>query len=421
MAGSGAPVRVGRLHCIVYDRPRYKGGGKVDNLAGLTEAWQVVDGIVAANTERTIHAFREGRLASIDLMGSTGYGYQDRGRERLDAIFAEVFGTPSALVRAQWVSGTHAIATALKAVTEPGTRLWCASGRPYDTIEPTLELMRARGVHPMIVDTNGGDPDLARISLQAGDVVYAQRSRGYGDRRSWGESELRRLADWTHQNGGWLVVDNCYGEFTQTEEPGHWGADLVIGSLMKNPGGSVAPTGAYVAGQTALVDRVATELFAPGIGSEVGATGPYLRLMAQGLFLAPLLVGEALKGGLAISWAAERRGIPVDPPLSDIHRNDIVVSLSLPDAEAVVRFCQVLQEWEPVDGFVVPEPWDMPGYAHPVIMAAGGFVAGGSLELSADAPLRAPYRVYVQGGVNHWHTQMAVNAALDAVLWQRAD
>ncbi len=366
--------------------------------------------------ERVIQAFRQAKISSIDLMGSTGYGYQDRGRERLDEVFAHVFGTEAALVRPQWASGTHALATALKAVAHPRQAIWIATGMPYDTILPSLERLRSEGTGVILVDPlKDGNPDFSQMHPTCGDTIYIQRSRGYATRRAWGRTEIEPVARWAHQHGAQILIDNCYGEFTQTEEPGHWGADLVVGSLMKNPGGAIAPTGAYVAGNADWVERVAEELFAPGIGKEVGATGPYLRLIAQGLFLAPQMVAEALKGGLYTSWAAENHGIVSFPTAQDHDRNDIVVALHLKTPDRVIAFCQVVQSWEPIDAFAKPEPWDMPGYDHHIIMAAGGFVSGGSLELSCDAPIRPPYHVYLQGGVNRWHTKLAVDAALDAL------
>lgn len=381
----------------------------------------MVDEISRVATARVVDAFRNGRIGSLDLMGSTGYGYQDRGRERLDAIAAAIFGTEAAIVRPQWASGTHAIATVLRTAATRGAHVWIATGTPYDTILPTLAALQRLGVIITVVDPLPSGANLNELQPGRGDIVYVQRSRGYSERRSWGKAEIEPLVRWTHQRGGIVIVDNCYGEFTQPEEPGHWGADLVVGSLMKNPGGTIAPTGAYAAGRTSWVARVADELYAPGIGAVVGATAPYLRLMAQGLFMAPQLVSEALKGGLYLSHAAEQQNIVSNPGAADTTRNDIVVALELGAPHRVVAFCQAIQRWEPIDAFVKPEPWNMPGYDHPVIMAAGGFVAGGSLELSADAPMRPPYRVYVQGGINRWHTKLAVDEALQAVQSKGAD
>lgn len=381
----------------------------------VRQQWQQIDDVVADNTARVAEAFRTSGLTAVDLNGSTGYGYDDRGRDLLDKITAVIFGAPGALIRPQWVSGTHALATALGALSDPGQSIWIVTGEPYDSIRPTLAALGARGVSVQVQGDGELLPDLTQHAVASGDLVYVQRSRGYAGRRSWGPGDIRQVADDAHRQGGIVMVDNCYGEFTQSEEPGHWGADLVVGSLMKNPGGTIAPTGAYVAGREELVQRIAEALYAPGIGAEVGATAPYLRLMAQGLFLAPQMVGEALKGGVYISHAATAHGFSSNPGPDQVSRNDIVVAVELGDPDRVVQFCEAIQSWEPIDALARPEPWAMPGYAHPVIMAAGGFVAGGSLELSADAPMRPPYRVYVQGGVNRWHTKLAVDAAFEAV------
>ncbi len=371
--------------------------------------WRAVESVVRENTRRVVDAFRQSGLSTPDLMGSTGYGYDDRGRVILDAIYARIMGTESALVRPQWASGTHALATALRAITAPGRRLVVMSGPPYDTLMPTVTRLSEEGVVVQRLS-------LAEVShLSPGDVLYIQRSRGYSGRPSWGRSQITEAARFAHRFGANVLVDNCYGEFTQPEEPGDWGADLVVGSLMKNPGGTLAPTGAYAAGRRDLTERVADQLFAPGIGGEVGATGPYLRLFAQGLFLAPQLVGEALMGGIYAGYKAKQLGLRADPEPEAHERNDIVVALELGTADRVVAFCQAIQSWSPVDALAAPEPWPMPGYQHPIIMAAGGFIAGGSLELSADAPIRPPYRVFLQGGVNRWHTMLAVDAAFQAL------
>lgn len=373
----------------------------------------MVDQRVQANTHRLVDAFRESGLTANELLGTTGYGYDDRGRDRLEEIFARVFGAEAALVRPQWATGTHALYTALRALTSPHMTVWMVSGNPYDTIWPVIRHLGSQGVRFEIVSVVNGVPNLNWDEVDSHDLIYVQRSRGYTERRSWGEREIGSIAHIAHSKGCLVMVDNCYGEFTQTSEPPHWGVDLAVGSLMKNPGGSISPTGGYVAGKASLVQRVAQELYAPGIGGEVGATQPYLRLMAQGLFLAPSLVGEALKGGIYASYAAKAQGIVADPVSDDWDRNDIVVALELGRADRIIRFCQAIQSFSPVDATAQCEPWDMPGYDHPIIMAAGGFVQGGSLELSADAPMTPPYRVYLQGGVNRWHLIMALDRALE--------
>lgn len=387
----------------------------------VRQAWQRIEDITADNAVRVLKAFRNAGLSSPDLAGSTGYGYDDRGRSRLDQIVADIFGTEKALVRAQWVSGTHALATAVKALLQPGDHLWIAGGPIYDTLHRLFFSkepggLAAHGVVVRSVPWNQGQPDWEQMSRWPGpDVIYVQRSRGYQLRPSWGRAWMRPVIGKAHSLGAVVIVDNCYGEFTGTEEPTHWGADMVVGSLLKNPGGGVAPTGAYVAGRSALVERIADELFAPGIGLEVGPTGPYQRLMAQGWFLAPQMVGEALLGGVYASDLFARAGFSVDPRPDESERNDIITAIRLGRPDFVERFVRAVQAHSPIDSHVVPEAWSMPGYEHPVIMAAGGFVAGGSLELSADAPMREPYWVYLQGGLNRWHTMVAAEAALAAL------
>ncbi len=387
-------------------------------LTEIRPLWHVVEDRVAHNVARTLEAFTNSGLSTPDLQGSTGYGYDDRGRILLDRVVAEIMGTEAALVRSQWVSGTHAINTVLQALAPTTKRLWVVSGPIYDTMEPILFdtsnplSLRARGIEIRYVNINEWE---SRPSEEPfADVIYIQRSRGYQSRPSWGRDKIAPIITLAHRHQALVIVDNCYGEFTDTEEPGHWGADLVVGSLMKNPGGGIAPTGAYVAGNQLLCDRVADQLFAPGIGGEVGPTGPYQRLLAQGWFMAPMVVGEALMGGIYAAALFHRAGFEVDSVSAN--KNDIVTAIRLGNADRVKIFCAVIQAHSPIDSTVTPVPWSMPGYADPIIMAAGGFVAGASLELSADAPMREPYWVYLQGGLSRWHTTKASRVALEALV-----
>lgn len=387
-------------------------------LGEVRPLWHVVEDRVADNVSRTLEAFMASGISTPDLQGSTGYGYDDRGRLLLDTVVAEIMGTEAALVRAQWVSGTHAINTVLQSLAPTTRRLWVVSGPIYDTMEPIL----FDATNPLSLSARGIEVRYVNLqewsSMPRGepfaDVVYIQRSRGYEPRPSWGRDEIIPLISIAHHHQALVVVDNCYGEFTDTEEPGHWGADLVIGSLMKNPGGGLAPTGAYVAGSQVLCKRVADQLFAPGIGGEVGPTGPYQRLLAQGWFMAPLIVGEAMMGGIYTAALFHRAGFEVDSQSPT--KNDIVTAIRLGEARRVQVFCAAIQAHSPVDSHVTPVPWGMPGYADPIVMAAGGFVAGASLELSADAPMRDPYWVYLQGGLSRWHTIKAARAALMALV-----
>lgn len=383
----------------------------------LMPLWQKIERRVAHNFMKTLNAFRNIGLSSSDLLGSSGYGYDDRGRDLLDQIVAQIFGAESALVRNQWVSGTHAIASAVRALVHPGDQIWVASGPLYDTLLPLFfgDLPGSLPNHQIdtvilpVAETTQRPiwPDTGHPR-----IVYIQRSRGYQDRPTWGQKQIAPVIEKAHSLGALAIVDNCYGEFTDTSEPTEWGADLVIGSLMKNPGGALAPTGGYIAGRKILVDQVADLLFAPGIGREVGPTGGLMRLLAQGWFFAPRIVGEALMGGLYAQRLFQEAGYTVYPQYDDDDRNDIVSAICLNNADAVISFCEAIQAYSPIDVRAIPEPWAMPGYDDPVIMAAGGFVAGGSLELSADAPMRPPFWVYLQGGVNRWHTVFAVDYAM---------
>lgn len=382
-------------------------------LAAVRPAWTAIDELVAENSLRVLEAFAGAGLNQSDLGGTLGYGYDDRGREKLDAIYAAVFQAESAAVRSQWVSGTHAIATALRALVRSGQALWVAFGEIYDTLGPLVGSTHPLSLGRAGVDVVAVDPGAPPPAGTKPGVVFAQRSRGYGRRTALGIGEIRRLAEFAHTHGAWLVVDNCYGEFTAEAEPTAWGADLIVGSLIKNPGGGVAPTGGYVAGRAELVEQVLEMLTAPGLGGEVGATGPYLRLLAQGFFLAPTMVGEALAGAAYLRRRFHDAGFLVDPEPSTT--GDVVSAIRLGDAERVRRFAAAVQGLCPVDSRAIPEAWDMPGYDDPVIMAAGGFVAGASLELSCDAPMRAPYWIYVQGGLSRWHGVLAAERALAAV------
>ncbi|MBX5466747.1 MAG: methionine gamma-lyase family protein [Firmicutes bacterium] len=374
--------------------------------------WEAIEAVVWTNTQRVLAAFTESGLQTVDLRGTTGYGYQDRGRERLDAIYARVFEAEAAMVRLQWVSGTHALATVLKALLLPGDELWVAGQAVYDTLTTLLQdSAHPQGLLRRGVQVRFLPPDQWPEAGTGPKVVYIQRSRGYQGQVTWTRKTLEPVIAAAHRLGALVVVDNCYGEFTEEQEPTAYGADLAVGSLIKNPGGGLAPTGAYVAGRQTLVEAVADYFFAPGLGREVGPTLDLLTPMAQGLFLAPAAVGEALMGAAYLRHRFVQAGYAVDPlPAEGLA--EMVTALTLGSRGAVERFCRVVQAASPVDSQAVPEGWEMPGYPDPVIMAAGTFVAGASLELTCDAPLRPPYRVYVQGGLSRWHTVAVTEKAL---------
>ncbi len=385
------------------------------------------EAIALANQERVLEAFWRHEVAQFDLVGSTGYGLGDAGREKLEAIYADVFGGEAALVRPQIVSGTHAIALALFGCLRPGDRLVVATGVPYDTLHPTLGLRPAvgslaeYGVEVEIVPlAEDGGMDLAAIerAVCAPDVrmVLFQRSRGYGERQSFSIAELEAAFAVVKQSKpeAWIGVDNCYGEFVEEREPCHVGADVAMGSLIKNPGAGLCPTGGYVVGRRDIVERVAARLVAPGTAAEYGPTGPYLLTMFQAAFLAPHAVLQAVKGSRLMAAALQGLGFRVSPePGAD--RTDLILSVELGAPDRLLAFCRAIQTVAPVDAHVRPEPAPMAGYADPVVMAAGTWIQGASLELTADAPMRPPYVAYVQGGLTYEHAVIAVRRVVAAV------
>lgn len=395
----------------------------------IQPAHQQITAIVNHNQMRVLAALHKQRLSDWHLNGSTGYGYGDVGREVLDAAYAELMQTDAALVRPHFVSGTHAIACAMLGNLRAGQELVLASGMPYDTLEGVIGLRPAPlgnslldlGVsHKIVPLTDAGEIDLdtlrAAISPRTA-MVHLQRSRGYATRPALTLAQIRQVAELVHGiNEDTIVfVDNCYGEFVETEEPGAMGTDLIAGSLIKNPGGGLALTGGYIAGRELYVARAAERLAAPGLGNEMGATFGHLRPILQGLFLAPNAVGEALKGAVFAAALFRKLGYHVSPA-PEAARHDIIQSIQFATPEQVIAFCRGIQAAAPVDAHVRPEPSSLPGYADPIIMAAGTFVLGGSLELSADAPLRPPYNTYYQGGLTYAHARLGVLMAASRVL-----
>ena len=374
------------------------------------------------NTAKVLKAFRNHRVSEAMFGGTTGYGYDDLGRDTLDAIWAEVFGTESALVRLGFANGTHAITCAVYAPLRTGDVMLCATGLPYDTLWSALGVhddkpgsLRSYGVEIRVVDLlPDGSPDLEGIRKAAGDPrvkeVFLQRSRGYTSRPALSVEKLNEaIAAVREVNpGAACVVDNCYGEFTERTEPR---GDLLAGSLIKNPGGGLAPMGGYIAGRADLVEAAAFRLTVPGLGGEVGASLGFNRTLYQGLFLAPHTVAQALKTAILASRVFEKLGM-VTTPSSTEKRADIIQAIQFGSPERLVAFCQGIQAASPVDSQAVPEPWDMPGYDDPVVMAAGTFVAGASIELSCDGPIREPYTAYMQGGLTYAHGKIAIAEAL---------
>ncbi|CAM4413076.1 methionine gamma-lyase family protein [Paenibacillus phoenicis] len=386
-----------------------------------------VDRIVDHNQWKVIEAFQRHQVSDFHFAASTGYAYNDRGREVLDLVYADVFGAEAALVRPHFASGTHTIATALFGVLRPGDELLYITGRPYDTLHKvigtpgdgsgSLQDFGIRYHEAALLADGTVDWDTVKTKItDKTKVIGIQRSRGYDWRDSFSVEQIGEMVHRVKEIKPDLIVfvDNCYGEFTEEQEPTEVGADLIAGSLIKNPGGGLAETGGYICGKQDLVKLASNRLTAPGIGGEVGAMLGTTRGIYQGLFLAPTIVGQAIKGSILAAALFERAGFRSRPAWQD-RRTDLIQAIAFDAPEQLIAFVQGIQRAAAVDGHVVPEPWDMPGYDHPVIMAAGTFIQGGSLELSADAPIRAPYIAYMQGGLTYSHVKFGLLTALQTM------
>ncbi|MGO4542110.1 methionine gamma-lyase family protein [Paenibacillus sp. 2TAB19] len=391
-------------------------------------AFRRIERIAEQNQWKVIQAFQRHKVSDFHFNGSTGYGYNDRGREVLDLVYADVLGAEAALVRPHFVSGTHTISCALFGVLRPGDELLYVTGKPYDTLHKVIGKpgdgkgsLQDWGViynEVALLEDGGLDwPAIEAAIKPETKVIGIQRSRGYSWRASFTVSEIGDIVSRVKALKSDLLVfvDNCYGEFTELLEPTQVGVDLMAGSLIKNPGGGLAETGGYIAGTAAAVEAASFRLTAPGIGGEVGATLGTLRPMYQGLFLAPHLVGQAVKGSVLAAALFEQLGFETKPRW-DEPRTDLIQAVRFGQAEHLISFVQGIQQAAAVDSHVVPEPWDMPGYENAVIMAAGTFIQGGSLELSADAPIRDPYIAYMQGGLTYAHAKYGVLTALKQLV-----
>ncbi len=396
--------------------------------SGLTEQFARIDAIAEENTRKVLAAFQNHRVAESYFAGTTGYGYDDQGRDELDKIYAELFGTEEALVRIQFVNGTHAITCALFGAVMPGDTLVYAVGAPYDTLQSVIGTtgdargtLLDYGIKYKEVGLKDNAPDKEALAEAVRDpsvkAVVIQRSKGYSTRATLSVAEIGELAKLIKDNNpnAAVLVDNCYGEFVETLEPTEVGADLVVGSLIKNPGGGLAPTGGYIAGRADLVQAAAQRLTVPGIGGECGCTMGNNRALYQGLFMAPHVVAQAVKTAVFAAKLMELLGYETEPK-SDQVRHDIIQMISLNTPEAVCKFCRGIQSGSPVDSYVTPEPWAMPGYDDQVIMAAGAFIQGASIELSADAPMRPPYTVYLQGGLTYESGKTGILLAAEELL-----
>ncbi len=396
--------------------------------ADLVGQFAQVDAIAQANTQKVLEAFQDHKVSEGDFVGTTGYGYDDVGRDKLEAIYAQIFGTSDALVRLNFVNGTHAITAALFGCLRPGDTLVSGVGAPYDTMLGVIGVthkgpgsLKDYGVNYCQVELLDNKPDLKGLQNAVKQphvkAVLLQRSRGYATRASLSVAEIGEMCALIRAAAPAvnILVDNCYGEFVETLEPTQVGADLVVGSLIKNPGGGLAPTGAYIAGRQDLVEGAAARLTAPGIGKECGCTLGHNRSLYQGLFLAPHVTAQAVKTALFAARLMELLGYDVDPKSTDT-RHDIIQMLHLKSPQAVKKFCRGIQMGAPVDSYVTPEPWDMPGYDSQVIMAAGAFMQGASIELSCDAPMREPYTVYLQGGLTYESGKLGILLAAQELL-----
>ena len=394
--------------------------------ARCQEAFRRMEAIEYHNTEKVLDVMRTHQVSPRHFAPTTGYGYDDVGRDTLEAIYADLFHTEAAIVRPQIVSGTHTLSLAMFGVLRPGDELLYASGAPYDSLEEVIGLrgdgacsLKEMNVSYAQVEMKDGKLDLPAIRAAIKPntrMVAVQRSRGYSTRPSLMPEDVEPLARMLHEEfpNACLMVDNCYGEFVCEKEPSEYGADLCVGSLIKNPGGGLAPTGGYIVGREDLIRRISFRLTAPGIGREEGSYAASYRPYYQGLFMAPHTAAQAVKTSILAAAVFEELGMR-SSPTPDARRTDIIQALEFGTPERMVAFCQAIQAASPIDSMAEPEPWDMPGYVDQVIMAAGTFVSGASIELSADGPMRAPYAVYLQGGLTYGHGRIALCRALEAM------
>lgn len=406
----------------------------MDSFQQLQEAEQAllpifyrIDGLVKRNLQRVLEAFRRHRIGAHHFAGVTGYGHDDLGRQTLDRVFAEVMGAEAAAVRVQFVSGTHAIACALFGTLRPGDEMLAVAGAPYDTLDEVIGL-RGQGQGSLIdfgiryrqLDlTEDGTVDWHKLSHSITErtrLALIQRSCGYSWRQSLSIADIEKIVKLVKQQNPHTVcfVDNCYGEFIEEREPPAAGADLIAGSLIKNPGGTIVTAGGYVAGRADLVSAAACRLTAPGIGSSGGASFDQNRLLFQGLFLAPQMVGEAMKANHLTGYLFDKLGYPVNPPPM-APRRDVIQAIQLGDPKKLIAFCRSIQQHSPVGSYLDPVPAPMPGYESDLVMAGGTFIDGSTSEFSADGPLRPPYTVFCQGGTHWTHAAIALAAAIEAV------
>lgn len=392
----------------------------------LENRFKRIDEVSEYNQLKVLKAMQENKVSENCLTGTTGYGYNDKGRDTLEQVYASIFKTEDALVRPQITCGTHALALALMSNLRPGDELLSPVGKPYDTLEEVIGIRDSRGslkeygiTYSQVDLLPDGGFDFEGIKRAINEktrLVMIQRSKGYQTRPTLSVERIGELISFIKEIKSDIIcmVDNCYGEFVETIEPSEVGADMVVGSLIKNPGGGLAPIGGYIAGKKECIENAACRLTSPGLAKEVGASLGVLSSFYQGLFLAPSVTANALKSAIFAANIYEKLGFPVIPNGSE-DRYDIIQAVTLKTPEGVCAFCEGIQSAAPVDGYVTPEPWDMPGYDAPVIMAAGAFVSGSSIELSADGPMKEPYAVYFQGGLTYQHGKFGIMKSLQSM------
>ena len=396
--------------------------------ADVSAQFEKLDDIMAYNQYKILSAFQKNRVSDMHFSWNTGYGYDDAGRAKLEQLYADIFHTDAALVRPTIVNGTHALAITLLGILRPGDELIYCTGGPYDTLEEVIGIrgegngsLKDYGItYKQVELLPDGSIDLEGVRNAISEktrMVTVQRATGYGWRKAITIDQIRQWAQFVTELNPNIIkmVDNCYGEFLDIEEPTDVGVNVIAGSLIKNPGGGLALTGGYVAGRQDLIDKIQYRMTCPGIGGECGLTFGQTRAMFQGMFLAPKVVNGAVKGSVLCGRAYEKLGYEICPKPEDT-RSDIIQAIRLGSPEAVVTFCEGIQAAAPIDAHVSPIPWDMPGYESQVVMAAGAFVQGSSIELSADAPIRPPYNVYFQGGLTYEHSKFGVIKSIDALL-----
>ncbi len=392
----------------------------------LTQRFQMIDEVAEYNQLKVLQALQKNKVSEACLLGSTGYGYNDLGRETLERVYADIFRTEDALVRPQITCGTHALALALMSNLRPGDELLSPVGKPYDTLEEVIGIRESKGSlkeygisYSQVDLLEDGSFDYENIKKNINEktkLVTIQRSKGYQTRPTLSVASIGELISFIKSCKPEVIcmVDNCYGEFVETIEPTEVGADMVVGSLIKNPGGGLAPIGGYIAGKKSCIENASFRLTSPGLGKEVGASLGILNSFYQGLFLAPTVTASALKGAIFAASLYESLGFPVVPNSTE-SRHDIIQAVTFGKEAGVIAFCQGIQSASPIDSHVTPEPWDMPGYGNQVIMAAGTFVSGASIELSADGPITPPYAVYFQGGLTWQHAKFGILKSLQFV------